>query len=170
MRACWPAIVAAACALAPLVATAGEPTVADVLPTHDPFRATFHFCLECRQYTCENCWNPEAGFCQTCYPLGQVPEPAAGNAVAAGFAVAAEAQAAGSATEAPADSAWPTEVTKPRTVGSLPAAPVIATAAAPIASRRAGRPLSSPGAPSSACKRSSEPATASACPQSLARR
>ena len=27
MRACWPAIVAAACALAPLIATAGEPTV-----------------------------------------------------------------------------------------------------------------------------------------------
>jgi iron complex transport system substrate-binding protein len=27
MRACWPAMVAAACALAPLIATAGEPTV-----------------------------------------------------------------------------------------------------------------------------------------------
>ena len=27
MRACWPAMVAAACALAPLIAAAGEPTV-----------------------------------------------------------------------------------------------------------------------------------------------
>jgi hypothetical protein len=95
---------------------AGEPTVADALPTHDPFRATFHFCLECRQYTCQNCWNPDAGFCQTCYPLGEVAAPAAGNEVsAAGYAFAAEASAAGpslaaptAGTAPPTETAWPT--------------------------------------------------------------
>src|SRR5262245_51491024 len=34
----------------------------------EPFPGTFHFCLECRQYTCGNCWNAEAGFCNGCVP------------------------------------------------------------------------------------------------------
>src|SRR4051794_28297525 len=29
-------------------------------------------CLECRGYSCPNCWNQEAAVCQTCAPL---PEP-----------------------------------------------------------------------------------------------
>jgi hypothetical protein len=35
----------------------------------EPFPGTFHFCLECRQYTCGNCWNTDAGFCQGCVPM-----------------------------------------------------------------------------------------------------
>jgi len=31
------------------------------------------FCLACRGYSCPDCWNEDAGFCQTCVPL---PEPA----------------------------------------------------------------------------------------------
>jgi hypothetical protein len=36
------------------------------------------FCLACRGYTCPDCWNDEAGFCQTCVPL---PEEAASEHV-----------------------------------------------------------------------------------------
>ena len=95
----------------------GEPNVANALPTHDPFKATFHFCLECRQYTCQNCWNPDAGFCQTCYPIGAValhaPERAAspevnlaGSASPTPMAVAGVASV--SVPEQPPSSAWPT--------------------------------------------------------------
>jgi hypothetical protein len=34
-------------------------------------------CLECRGYSCPNCWNEEAGVCQTCAPLPEaeiIPE------------------------------------------------------------------------------------------------
>ncbi|MFL5679787.1 MAG: hypothetical protein ACJ77B_04230, partial [Chloroflexota bacterium] len=34
----------------------------------DAFHKTFNFCMECRQYTCSNCWNDTAGKCLTCAP------------------------------------------------------------------------------------------------------
>ncbi|HZC33376.1 MAG TPA: hypothetical protein VE640_08840, partial [Candidatus Bathyarchaeia archaeon] len=36
----------------------------------DAFHATFNFCMNCRQYTCSNCWNQTEGRCLTCAPLG----------------------------------------------------------------------------------------------------
>src|SRR5260221_7719937 len=32
----------------------------------DAFHATFNFCMNCRQYTCGNCWNAADGYCLTC--------------------------------------------------------------------------------------------------------
>ena len=40
----------------------------------DAFHDSFSFCIDCRQYTCTNCWNEGAGRCQSCQPL---PEPTA---------------------------------------------------------------------------------------------
>jgi hypothetical protein len=40
----------------------------------DAFHDSFSFCLECRQYTCVNCWNDAAGKCQSCVPLATVAE------------------------------------------------------------------------------------------------
>jgi len=38
----------------------------------DAFHSTFNFCMNCRQYTCANCWNGAEGRCLTCSPhLGQ---------------------------------------------------------------------------------------------------
>jgi hypothetical protein len=38
----------------------------------DAFHSTFNFCMNCRQYTCANCWNPVEGRCLSCAPnLGQ---------------------------------------------------------------------------------------------------
>ena len=35
----------------------------------DAFHSSFNFCIDCRQYTCTNCWNDAAGRCQSCQPL-----------------------------------------------------------------------------------------------------
>jgi hypothetical protein len=40
----------------------------------DAFHESFSFCIDCRQYTCTNCWNDDAGRCQSCQPL---PQPTA---------------------------------------------------------------------------------------------
>jgi hypothetical protein len=34
----------------------------------DAFHQTFNFCMSCRQYTCENCWNGPENLCLTCSP------------------------------------------------------------------------------------------------------
>ncbi|HEX3220786.1 MAG TPA: hypothetical protein VHU77_12370 [Candidatus Limnocylindria bacterium] len=35
----------------------------------DAFHESFNFCINCRQYTCVNCWNDGAGRCRTCAPI-----------------------------------------------------------------------------------------------------
>ena len=35
----------------------------------DAFHTSFNFCIDCRQYTCVNCWNDDAGRCRSCAPL-----------------------------------------------------------------------------------------------------
>src|SRR3990172_3297965 len=54
---------------------AEESTVSTALPTHDPFQGTFSFCLQCRQYTCSDCWNHEAGLCRSCAPSLDASDP-----------------------------------------------------------------------------------------------
>ncbi len=39
------------------------------------FHDAFSFCFSCRQYTCRDCWNPEAGRCRSCAPMPGVPDP-----------------------------------------------------------------------------------------------
>ena len=35
----------------------------------DAFHTSFNFCIDCRQYTCVNCWNDDAGRCRSCAPV-----------------------------------------------------------------------------------------------------
>ncbi|HET7521597.1 MAG TPA: hypothetical protein VFK61_08695 [Candidatus Limnocylindria bacterium] len=35
----------------------------------EAFHESFNFCIQCRQYTCLNCWNDAAGRCRTCVPI-----------------------------------------------------------------------------------------------------
>ena len=35
----------------------------------DAFHDSFNFCIQCRQYTCVNCWNEAEGRCRTCVPI-----------------------------------------------------------------------------------------------------
>jgi hypothetical protein len=57
--------------------------------TLDAFHSSFSFCIDCRQYTCVNCWNDAAGRCQSCQPLSDLAaaahwlEPANGDMQAA---------------------------------------------------------------------------------------
>ncbi len=43
----------------------------------DAFHKTFNFCMECRQYTCPNCWNEVEGRCLGCAPMLTDVGPAA---------------------------------------------------------------------------------------------
>ena len=35
----------------------------------EAFHESFNFCIDCRQYTCVNCWNDAAGRCRSCAPI-----------------------------------------------------------------------------------------------------
>ena len=35
----------------------------------EAFHESFNFCIDCRQYTCVNCWNDDAGRCRSCQPI-----------------------------------------------------------------------------------------------------
>ncbi|MGH2456167.1 MAG: hypothetical protein ACRDHD_07910, partial [Candidatus Limnocylindria bacterium] len=35
----------------------------------EAFHESFNFCIDCRQYTCTNCWNDDAGRCRNCVPI-----------------------------------------------------------------------------------------------------
>jgi hypothetical protein len=35
----------------------------------EAFHSAFNFCIDCRQYTCTNCWNDGAGRCRSCAPV-----------------------------------------------------------------------------------------------------
>jgi hypothetical protein len=35
----------------------------------EAFHESFNFCIDCRQYTCLNCWNDGAGRCRSCAPI-----------------------------------------------------------------------------------------------------
>ncbi|MBA2264973.1 MAG: hypothetical protein H0W17_01160, partial [Chloroflexi bacterium] len=52
----------------------------------EAFHESFNFCIDCRQYTCINCWNDDAGRCRTCAPIpgtDDLAERLAASAVAA---------------------------------------------------------------------------------------
>src|ERR1035437_1561587 len=34
----------------------------------EAFYKAFHFCMTCRQYACDNCWNAQVGACFSCAP------------------------------------------------------------------------------------------------------
>jgi hypothetical protein len=44
-------------------------------PSDPAFEGVFHFCIECRQYACDDCWNGGAGRCLTCRPPGFIERP-----------------------------------------------------------------------------------------------
>src|SRR6185503_12961446 len=41
----------------------------------EAFHRTFNFCLNCRQYTCGDCWNAVEGRCLTCAPRADAAPP-----------------------------------------------------------------------------------------------
>lgn len=71
------------------------------------FHTRFSFCLQCRQYTCADCWNESQSLCLTCAPL---PERAASDPIAQALAAENEAARAaedGTSTPGPGLDEWP---------------------------------------------------------------
>jgi hypothetical protein len=97
----------------------------------DAFHESFNFCINCRQYTCVNCWNDDAGRCRSCAPIAGTDDLT--ERLAASFA-----DGGATATLSPADAydatmaemdlqrrlgleAWPTSDTvEPATNGHTP--------------------------------------------------
>ncbi len=78
----------------------------------DAFHASFNFCIDCRQYTCTNCWNEAAGRCQSCQPLTDAEAMAKRfattlGAVSPDFGVPFELGPEASAGQSRAGVAWP---------------------------------------------------------------
>ncbi len=71
----------------------------------EAFHQTFNFCMDCRQYTCTDCWNQAEGRCLSCAPMpGQLEAEAASTATFALGAAAAPVIAG----EPEDGMAWPT--------------------------------------------------------------
>ncbi len=80
----------------------------------EAFHESFNFCIDCRQYTCLNCWNDDAGRCRTCLPMAgtdDVPDSMPAAPVTGTEVMATDALQARMGLEA-----WPTT--------DLPSAPV----------------------------------------------
>ncbi len=76
----------------------------------DAFHESFNFCIDCRQYTCVNCWNDTAGRCRSCKPIpgtDDLAERLAAPTVAVS-AVADEELAEGDLQRRLRLDAWPT--------------------------------------------------------------
>ncbi len=82
----------------------------------EAFHKTFNFCMDCRQYTCANCWNEGEGRCLSCAPLfGLEPATTFGNVAAGGAVTVSGSEAIGlqernghDGQAAPEPMAWPT--------------------------------------------------------------
>ncbi len=78
----------------------------------DAFHESFNFCIDCRQYTCVNCWNDDSGRCRTCAPVAgadDIGDRVAATLAAGGVAVDAEPLIGDGASPAPLGlEAWPT--------------------------------------------------------------
>ena len=112
---------------------ADEPDVDDsaLVISRDPFHGAFHFCLECRRFTCPTCWDASAGFCRSCASV-----LAGTDAAEPEYTLDAETQAllraafedltrlgsgGGWHDLAPAPDARPEPVVRPNDVGDTPA-------------------------------------------------
>ena len=96
----------------------------------EAFHESFNFCIDCRQYTCLNCWNDDAGRCRTCLPdagVDDVPDSMPAAPVIGAEVMATDAVQARLGLEA-----WPTT--------DLPAAPA-SDRAQPVEAWPAAEPL-----------------------------
>jgi hypothetical protein len=127
----------------------------------EAFHESFNFCIDCRQYTCVNCWNDDAGRCRSCAPIAGTDDLAerleASLAASNGATPAAEPLLAGDDLQRRLGlDTWPmhdlpleatnghAEVAEPwpaaEAVGEAPEPPVAAPPFEPLAAERATEP------------------------------
>jgi hypothetical protein len=117
----------------------------------DAFHESFNFCIDCRQYTCVNCWNDDAGRCRTCMPVADD----AADLLAATLSDAPAAPASdpflaeGDLAARLGLEAWPTTDLPSETSAGAPAEPLAPwPSAEPLVA--AGEPLAASAAPAEA--------------------
>ena len=104
----------------------------------EAFHESFNFCIDCRQYTCINCWNDDAGRCRSCAPIpgtDDLAERLAASAVAAAPVAYLQTALADEALVTPlALEAWPSSdlATDPAAPNADPAEPWPAAEAFPL--------------------------------------
>ncbi len=104
----------------------------------EAFHESFNFCIDCRQYTCTNCWNDDAGRCRSCAPIpgtDDLAERLAASAVAAAPVADLQTALADEALVSPlALEAWPSSdlATDPAAPNADPAEPWPAAEAFPL--------------------------------------
>ena len=75
----------------------------------EAFHESFNFCIDCRQYTCVNCWNDDAGRCRSCAPIPGTDDLAERLAASFGAPIAgAPVQPGVDLSQYPGSDAWPT--------------------------------------------------------------
>src|SRR5688500_8115383 len=77
----------------------------------EAFHESFNFCIDCRQYTCLNCWNNDAGRCRSCAPIpgtDDLAERLAASAVATPLVAEPEPAYEDVTLVPPGLEAWPT--------------------------------------------------------------
>jgi len=74
----------------------------------DAFHSSFSFCIDCRQYTCTNCWNNTAGRCRSCVPIPGTDDVSERLAASVAAADADPILAEATAASAEPVQAWPT--------------------------------------------------------------
>ncbi len=57
-----------------ILADDGDVDSSALVVSRDPFHGAFHFCLECRRFTCPSCWDTSAGFCRSCAMATGAPD------------------------------------------------------------------------------------------------
>jgi hypothetical protein len=99
----------------------------------DAFHSSFSFCIDCRQYTCTNCWNDQAGRCQSCQPLPAMEPFGAFQPATNGDALSA--------------TAWPaSDLTEPKTRFGAPEPLQLVGEAEPIEAEAESEPVEEPEA------------------------
>ena len=90
----------------------------------EAFHESFNFCIDCRQYTCLNCWNDTAGRCRSCHPIPGTDDLAERLTASLAGTVDAIAAPAPAFEEMPVGvESWPTsDLPEPATNGHIPGA------------------------------------------------
>ena len=101
----------------------------------EAFHQTFNFCMDCRQYTCRDCWNDAEGRCLSCAPAPGRIESTMSMPVLAQTATVSRLDAllGPGPIAPPAIEAWPMETAFALPAGDAVEAPAELDEAAPLA-------------------------------------
>jgi hypothetical protein len=125
----------------------------------EAFHQTFNFCMDCRQYTCRDCWNDAEGRCLSCAPApGRIESVISAPVFAQADTVSRLDALLGPGPIAPPlIEAWPMDGAFALPAGDAVEAPAEVDEAAPLASVVAEGAVAAEGAPAAQAAPAAEP-------------